>query len=96
VSRPKVSRETKFPFILQNLHRYFLYAAIVFLCFLWYDAIRAFCFLAPDNTRHFGIGVGSLVLLVNIVLLTMYLLSCHSLRHLIGGKVDCFSCTSST
>jgi hypothetical protein len=32
--------ETGFPFILQNLHRYFLYGAIVFLCFLWYDAIR--------------------------------------------------------
>jgi len=48
----------------------------------------------PQNGRlHFGIGVGSLVLLVNIILLTLYLLSCHSLRHLIGGKLDCFSCT---
>jgi hypothetical protein len=31
--------------------------------------------------------------LVNIVLLTGYSLSCHSLRHLVGGRVDCFSCT---
>jgi hypothetical protein len=85
--------ETRFPFILQNLHRYFLYGAIVFLCFLWYDAIRAFWFPGADQKLHFGIGVGSLVLLVNIILLTLYLLSCHSLRHLIGGKLDCFSCT---
>jgi hypothetical protein len=86
--------EAKFPFILQNAHRYFLYAAVVFLCFLWYDAFRAFWFPGPDKTLHFGIGLGSLVLLVNIVLLSLYLFSCHSLRHLIGGKMDCFSCTS--
>ena len=81
--------ETGFPFILQNIHRYFLYGAIVFLCFLWYDAIRAFWF-----DGHFGVGLGSLVLLVNIIFLTLYLLSCHSLRHLVGGKLDCFSCSA--
>jgi len=86
--------ETSFPFILQNAHRYFLYGAVVFLCFLWYDAIRAFWFPGPDQKLHFGIGVGTLVLLVNIVLLSLYLFSCHSLRHLIGGKMDCFSCTT--
>ena len=81
--------ETAFPFILQNLHRYFLYISIVFLGFLWYDAVRAFFF--PEG---FGIGVGSVIMLVNIVLLTGYVLSCHSLRHLAGGKLDCFSCAS--
>jgi hypothetical protein len=86
----KYKGETKFPFILQNLHRYFMYLAVIFLCFLWYDTIRAFWF---DGS--FGVGVGTLVFLVNIVLLTMYLFSCHSLRHLIGGKLDCFSCTLS-
>ena len=39
-------------------------------------------------------GLGSLIFLVNIILLTLYLLSCHSLRHLVGGKLDCFSCTA--
>jgi hypothetical protein len=34
------------------------------------------------------------VLLVNVTLLTLYLFSCHSLRHLVGGKLDCFSCTT--
>ena len=88
--RPKKYKgETKFPFILQNVHRYFLYLAVIFLGFLWYDAYRAFWW-----NGEFHIGVGTLVLLVNIILLTLYLFSCHSLRHLIGGKLDCFSCTA--
>ena len=78
--------ETRFPFILQNLHRYFLYTAIVVLAFLWYDAIYAFFF----NGR-FGVAVGSLVLLLNVALLSLYTFSCHSIRHLIGGNQDCFS-----
>ena len=81
--------ETAFPLILQNLHRYFLYIALIFLIILWYDAFHAFRF----NGR-FGIGVGSLVLLANIVLLSLYTFSCHSLRHIVGGKVDCFSCVA--
>ena len=85
----KYRGETAFPFILQNLHRYFLYIALIFLIILWYDAIRAFWF----NGR-FGIGVGSLVLVANITLLSLYTLSCHSLRHIVGGKIDCFSCVS--
>jgi hypothetical protein len=81
--------ETAFPFILQNAHRYFLYLAFVFLCFLWFDVVKAFNF-----DGHFGIGLGTLVMLTNIVLLTLYTFSCHSLRHLAGGKLDCFSCVS--
>jgi hypothetical protein len=81
--------ETKFPFILQNLHRYFLYGGIIFLIFLWRDAFRAFFF-----DGRFGIGVGTLVLLLNVILLTVYALSCHSLRHIVGGKLDCFSCST--
>jgi hypothetical protein len=88
-AKRRYSGETKFPFILQNLHRYFLYAAIIFLVFLWHDAIHAFFF-----DGRFGIGVGTLVLLVNVILLTIYALSCHSLRHLVGGKLDCFSCAA--
>ena len=38
----------------------------------------------------------SLVMLANIVLLSLYTLSCHSVRHLVGGKLDCFSCTAAT
>ena len=85
----KYRGETAFPFILQNVHRYFLYLAIIFICFLWYDAIKAFSF-----DGHFGIGVGTLIMLLNVILLTTYVLSCHSLRHLAGGKLDCFSCAT--
>src|SRR5437867_1203306 len=77
----RYSGETRFPFILQNLHRYFLYVALIFLIILWYDAISAFLFPSPGG-KHFGVGVGSLVLLTNIILLTGYTLSCHSLRHI--------------
>lgn len=83
----KYRGETAFPLILQNLHRYFLYVALIFLVILWYDAIHAFWF-----EGSFGIGVGSLVLLANIILLSFYTFSCHSLRHIVGGNVDCFSC----
>ena len=88
-SRGSYSGETKFPLILQNVHRYFLYIAFVFLVFLWKDAIVAFNF-----DGKFGMGLGTLVLLVNIILLTIYTFSCHSLRHLAGGKLDCFSCAA--
>jgi hypothetical protein len=87
--RRKYSGETKFPFILQNLHRYFFYVAVLFICFLWYDAVRSFFF-----DGHFGIGVGTLILTANVSLLSLYTFSCHSLRHLAGGKLDCFSCAS--
>ncbi len=83
----KYRGESGFPLILQNVHRYFLYVALIFLVILWYDAIHAFWF-----DGRFGIGVGSLVLLGNIVLLSLYTFSCHSLRHIVGGNLDCFSC----
>ncbi|MCC6712858.1 MAG: succinate dehydrogenase [Candidatus Dadabacteria bacterium] len=78
--------ETKFPFILQNLHRYFFYAATVILLFLWIDALYAFKF--EDG---FGIGVGTIILILNAAFLSMYSFSCHSFRHIVGGKLDVFS-----
>lgn len=89
--RRRYRGETAFPFILQNVHRYFLYLAVLFLVFLWYDAVVSFRF-----DGGFGVGVGSLVLTANVALLSLYTFSCHSLRHLIGGKVDCFSCSASS
>ncbi len=78
--------ESAFPYILQNVHRFFFYAATVVLIFLWYDAVIAFKF--KDGI---GIGFGSIVLTLNAFLLTLYSASCHSFRHLIGGKLDVFS-----
>jgi hypothetical protein len=75
--------ERKFPLILQNVHRYFLYLALIFLIFLAHDAWKAFWF--DDG---FGIGVGTLVLTADVFFLGGYTFSCHSLRHLIGGNCD--------
>ncbi len=83
----KYRGEAKLPLILQNVHRYFLYLAIVFIFLLAYDAIVAFKFTEGGVTR-FGIGVGTLVLLINPILLGSYTFGCHSFRHLIGGRKD--------
>ncbi|MGE0480081.1 MAG: succinate dehydrogenase [Phycisphaerae bacterium] len=84
--------EAKWPLLIQNIHRYFMYFAVVFLFILGYDAWHAFWFKealpAGEAKWHFGVGVGSLVLLLNVVLLTGYTLGCHSLRHLVGGSFD--------
>lgn len=79
--------ESKFPFLLQNLHRYALYFAVIFIFILSYDA-----FLSYFRDGVFGMGVGSFVLTMNAVLLSCYTFGCHSWRHLIGGKMDCFTC----
>jgi len=75
--------ERSFPLILQNVHRYFLYLALVFLVLLAHDVWEAMWF-----NGKFGIGVGTLVLLGNVILLSCYAFGCHSLRHLIGGFRD--------
>jgi hypothetical protein len=75
--------ERSFPLIMQNIHRYFLYLALVFNVILTYDAILSYRF--ADGA---GIGVGSLVITLNAILLGSYSLSCHSLRHIIGGRKD--------
>jgi hypothetical protein len=83
--------EQKLPLILQNVHRYFLYFALVFLIFLAHDAWKAMWFVGADGAEHFGIGVGTLVLTLNVVLLSGYTFGCHSLRHLVGGVFDVLS-----
>lgn len=90
----KYMGERAFPLIIQNFHRFTFYAAVVFIVILWKDTIDAFFFPGTDGRSHFGVGVGTLVFLANISLLTLYTFSCHSWRHLIGGSVDCFSCTN--
>jgi hypothetical protein len=81
--------ERTLPLVLQNVHRYFLYLALLFLLFLAWDVWRALWFRDEDTGAvHFGVGVGTLVLLGNVVLLGGYTFSCHSLRHLVGGGSD--------
>jgi hypothetical protein len=93
-SRRRYRGETAFPYILQNIHRYFFYLATIVLGFLWYDTVRAFLFRSPDGSLEFGVGLGSLVMLANVILLTQFTFGCNSLRHLIGGRLDCFTCSA--
>ena len=80
--------ENSLPLIIQNLHRYFLYIALCFIVLLTWDALQAFRFKGADGSYHFGLGVGTFVLTLNVILLGSYTLGCHSLRHLIGGHRD--------
>jgi hypothetical protein len=80
------SGESRWPLRIQNIHRYFLYFALLFIVILTWDAVRSFW-----HGGRFGLGVGSLVLTVNVILLAGYTLGCHSFRHLVGGRMDCLS-----
>jgi hypothetical protein len=81
--------ETGWPWVINNLHRYFLYIVLVLVFFHWIHFVNAFIF-----DGKFGMGVGSLIISLDTIFLTLYVFSCHSLRHLVGGRVDCFSCVS--
>ncbi|MCX5087135.1 hypothetical protein ACWCOW_11160 [Streptomyces sp. NPDC001939] len=84
----KYTGETRFPLILQNIHRYFFYAAILVAGILTYDTVLSF----RDETYAWGhMGLGTLVFLLNITLIWAYTLSCHSCRHIVGGKLKHFS-----
>ncbi|TCP55164.1 hypothetical protein EV191_102376 [Tamaricihabitans halophyticus] len=82
----KYTGETRFPLIMQNLHRYFFYAAALVVLINTYDAIAAF-----SGENGFGIGLGNLILLANVILLWAYTFSCHSCRHVAGGRLKNFS-----
>jgi hypothetical protein len=85
-ARQRYRGETVFPFLIQNLHRYFFYLAVLVVVFLWWDALLAFRF--PNG---FGMGLGTLILVANVAMLSLYTFSCHSCRHLCGGYLDSFA-----
>ncbi len=80
--------ETRFPLILQNIHRYFWYAAVVVALVLTFDVVLAF-----RNAEHeWGhMGLGTVLMIVNVALIWLYTLSCHSCRHITGGRLRHFS-----
>jgi len=95
VGEPSIRRgygmENRFPFILQNLHRITLYLAFIPMTILWYDLFLAVWY---DGSPRLGVGV--VLLAADATLVALYVFSCHSLRHLVGGGLDCYSCTANT
>jgi hypothetical protein len=89
-SKKKYYGETRL-LLIQNLHRFALYAALAFIVFLGWDAWLSFW-----RDGKLGIGVGSIVLTVNVFLIAGYTFGCHSFRHLVGGRADCMSGGRST
>jgi hypothetical protein len=86
------------------VHRYFAYVAVLFLFILSYDVWLALWFPTAGGGKEFGIGLGTIILAVNVCLLTSYTLGCHSIRHLSGGRKDevtkspisqaCYNCST--
>lgn len=82
----KYTGETRIPLIIQNTHRYFFYIAGIISVINTYDAV-----MAMWNPDGFRFGVGNLILWINVILLWTYTLSCHSCRHVAGGRLKHFS-----
>ena len=85
-SRGTYHGETRL-FIFNNLHRFAFYIVVLQVAVLWYDAVVSFTF---NGAFHFGLGTA--LMLVNVVCLSGYTFGCHAFRHMAGGGLDCFSC----
>jgi hypothetical protein len=95
--------EQFWPLLIQNIHRYLFYLAAVYIFVLAYDAWVGMWFhedwaanggkmlFGQEFREGFGIGVGTLVLTLNVILLGGYTFGCHCARHFGGGKLDHFS-----
>src|SRR6516165_7489795 len=66
----KYSGETKLPLITFNLHCFFFMAVLISILNT-YDMVQAF--RGPNGS--FGIGIGTLIILINVILLWAYTLS---------------------
>lgn len=84
----KYTGESRFPLVWQNIHRYFLYLALIVNVILFADAILAF---RNEHGAWGHMSLGTVVLLVNATLLALYSLSCHSCRHIVGGRLNSFA-----
>ncbi len=85
--RRRYTGESRLPLILQNAHRWFFYLGLLFNGILTWDAIEAFHW--PNGWGHMGFG--TLMLVLNAIFLWSYSLSCHSCRHVVGGRLKHFS-----
>lgn len=92
--------EQFWPLLAQNVHRYLFYLAAIYIFILAYDAWVGMWFSSEwaqkggkmlfggEAREGFGIGVGTLVLVLNVILLGGYTFGCHCARHFGGGSHD--------
>ena len=52
------------------------------------DFLNAF-----HDKGHAMVGLGTIILGLNVVMLSAYTFGCHAFRHLVGGSLDCYSCS---
>ncbi|HEX7354024.1 MAG TPA: hypothetical protein VF288_04240 [Mycobacteriales bacterium] len=83
------SGETRFPLVMQNVHRWFFWFGLLFVGILTFDAVESFRQGASGQWGHMGLG--SVILIVDALLLGLYTISCHSCRHIFGGRLRNFS-----
>ncbi|MBT3648724.1 MAG: succinate dehydrogenase [Flavobacteriales bacterium] len=72
---------------VQNIHRITMYFALFYIVVFFYDAYLSFF-----RAGELGVGIGSLLILGNPIMLAAYTFGCHSIRHLVSGRRDCYSC----
>jgi len=79
---------TFIPLIMQNVRRYFLISRSFLSSSLTIDVVKALFFVDHQRPQFLWIGFGTLVLAINVVLLSGYTSGLYSLRHLAGGFLD--------
>jgi hypothetical protein len=80
--------ERRLPLILNNVHRYFFYAAVIVAGILTWDFVLTF----RDPAGEWGhMGLGTVLFGINVALIWLYTLGCHSCRHAVGGRLRHFS-----
>lgn len=90
--------ENRLPLLIQNSHRYWMYFAVLFLVLLGWDALLSFRWPVLDANQYptgeyrFGMGLGSLIMIINVICLCMFTFGCNSVRHLVGGRNNRFAC----
>lgn len=73
--------------VVQNIHRITMYFALLYIVIFFYDAYLAFF-----RGGELGFGLGTILLLGNPIFLGCYAFGCHSIRHLVFNRRDCYSC----
>jgi hypothetical protein len=75
--------ENKLPYIINNVHRYFFYAAFILATF---HAIEFFNLVLEGGFSTSKGAIATTILGVDAVFLALYVLSCHSCKHIVGGS----------